>query len=147
MPFSPSSILSPGVSLSHFTMFQGVYPYYGENWSSICSALQLTRTPHAMHWGTTENSCVLCTYTAPQVLNWEKGGWGFCSVAKLGNLNRVSAGMNLNSPLGGFRTRARPNPPLSNQTNQKWSSPISPEMEIMEDLPSFWPQGQKGPST
>lgn len=49
MPFSPRSILSPGVSLSHFTMSQGVYPDYGENWSSICSALQLTRTPHAMH--------------------------------------------------------------------------------------------------
>lgn len=41
------------------------------------------------------------------------------SVAKFQNLNQVSARMNLSSPLGGLRTRAGPNPPLPNRTNQK----------------------------
>lgn len=46
------------------------------------------------------------------------------SVAKFQNLNQVSARMNLSSPLGGLRTRAGPNPPLPNRTNQKcWTAP------------------------
>lgn len=47
MPFSPSYILSLGVSLSHFKILQEVYLFSEEKWSSICSALQRTRTQHA----------------------------------------------------------------------------------------------------
>lgn len=97
MPFSPSSTLSPGVSLSHFTMLQGVHPFYGENWSSICSALQLTRTPHAMYALRSHRKqlCPLYLHSTTRS-KLGKGGGVFCSVAKLGNLKQVSAGMNFN---------------------------------------------------
>lgn len=135
MPFSPSYILSPDVSLSHFKILQEVYLFSEEKWSSMCSALKLTRTLHANSKEPQKTALCLCTYTAPQILNWE-GGFLLSGKAWEPKPSQCRNELELSFGWPQNQGWAKSSPVQPNKP-EMLNSPISPEVEIMEDLQSF----------